>query len=582
MPTDFDINTLLDKYGESGRKQYEELKNLILCNETRQGKFIVFPSEAGFGKSILTNYIIAEYIKNQGERRFLIVKKFKEDVNYCVKYINEECGSETAVGITSDNWAEYQDNLSDISEYQVVVITHKRYNNLSSDDHLRNFFEDNRHTLIIDEQVQTPICSFSTEIYNYALKLLPHQLHKSFIDICEGLFNEITIQSAKPSINNSIIKCNPTIKNVNIIRQFESELGANWESIEPQKRNQLKDIINSIKTLYSSDCLYNNGTISCLDNKVTLWGLHNNIILDANGEIDKRYECSPIINIYSQPKLIDHSRDIIYHINFNTSKTSIRNSANYHEEICKEIMNRKREGDKTLIVVHKEFEDELISSLKKVGFTNISINNEYNQEEIAVAHFGNIIGQNIWRDFNQVWVVANPLYPMETYVLNWAFFSNQQITNDNIEMYRSRGKYAFRDETFEKIKFGCIVSEIYQAIKRINRDGRHRAEIFVVNSDPEVIEELRNQLKGIKFGGSIELNISTRDNAKKGKKSKGEQLADLLRKLEPGTYTKSDICQMKGWKDNGNFSKLLKNKEIISMINAEMIKVHHKTIEKVF
>jgi len=76
-----------------------------------------------------------------------------------------------------------------------------------------------------------------------------------------------------------------------------------------------------------------------------------------------------------------------------------------------------------LVVVHKTNKDVIVENFRRQGFRDIAVGDDYNDQTIAVTHFGNLIEMNHWRDFNQVWIVATNILPMELYATYQHFFS---------------------------------------------------------------------------------------------------------------------------------------------------------------
>jgi hypothetical protein len=310
------------------------------------------------------------------------------------------------------------------------------------------------------------------------------------------------------------------------------------------------------------------------------------IILDANGGMDKRYKYASDIEVdkKSLAKVIDHSNTTVHPILFNSSRSSIDRVIHpYYDKVCGMIVEKHDKGDKTLIVGHNRHERQLLNTLRKHGLNHIGVGDDYEGEDIAVAHFGAIIGQNYWRDFNKVWVVASPNYPMEVYPLYWAFFSKAPIRNHSLKMSGTKGKkgkYQFTNKVFEAIRHGCLVSDVYQAVKRVNREGRNPTDIYVVHADIDVINDVIAQMYNIKVGETFDLDkeLKGREKSENAKVSKNAQLVQLLKSLAPKVYTKKDIYEKLGWKNNGDLSRYLKDKEIVAIRNAGLIDWNDKTV----
>lgn len=568
------------------KKQIEHLAKLITEDQTGKGKFVVLGVEAGAGKSRETDRIIAEYFNNtdpdRWDRKFLIVKRFVEDADNCADDINSFGWNRMiAVSISYGNWKKYQEDLNLLQTYPVVIITHSRYSRLCQNPQLRKYFEQGRNTLILDEQMDIPMFSFSKRTYKEILASLPTHLDSKFIALCDGLFKLIT-ELKQGKVSNSLVKVKAKPDyDTELLREFERDISANWFHFKDEARSKVSNFISFLKALDGKTlCLYNNERLSAFHGNSERWTLENNIILDANAEIDRRYHYAKDIEVIGFPKIFNHSDTVFHPVDFNASKSNIWKTTNYYEEIAKAIEEKHDYMHKTLIVTHKNDESKLISCLKSVGLEDIGRGEKYNGEDIAVAHFGAIIGKNYWREFNQVWVIASPNIPMEIYPLYWCYFAQSTIRNHKLSMLGSPGKYQFKNTIFEDIRFGCMVSEVYQAIKRINREVTMYAEMFVVHGDPAVFDAVMNELKNVKVGEAVQLGIEYKqvDKQSEPKESKASKLATLLRTLPPRRYLKDELYVMLGWNKDGNMSKYLKDKDIIEMEMAGLIEIEHKWI----
>jgi len=563
-------NALLQKFtaqlGNDYLNMIDDLRSYIIDNKTEQSEFVVIPMEAGTGKSIQTDIIIGEHIRRGGGRSFLLVKRFNADVEESVTRINGCVGVQlipAAIGITSENWAKHKDQMGGLLEYQVITITHERYKRLCMDSHIMNYFSSARHTIIIDEGLEMSIYTFSSSDYNYAMDIFPREMHKTIIDVCQGLFNEIE-RCKSLQRGNCIIKCKPQPINEWVLLQFEREVEANLDNIQSNKESGRK-FAYMISVLYSNDSFYSNDRITGYDRNFKRIGLSNNIILDANGNIDNQYHYDSNIRVDKQTPIVDHSNWTLRHVKFNTSASNISKSKNYFDEICKLIAEYKSNESKTLVITQNKHELALKSKLA-----------EYELSDVDVAHFGAIIGKNDWREHNQVWIVANPLIPMEVYPIRWAIATGQDIPEDFIQMVYRDKKFRFVNDDYESMRRGCVIGELYQGIKRVNRDNNQSAEVFIVHSDEDVIRDLEHCMRNIKFGEIIELdNVTTK--GKSTKQTIGKRIADYL-VAHPGKNPKHEICEALGIKPN-HLSKYLKDAHIRRLCDAGILHISHAHIE---
>lgn len=215
------------------KRQIEYLAKLITEDQTGKGKFVVLGVEAGGGKSRETDRIIAEYFKNTDpdklDRKFLIVKRFVEDADNCADDINSYGWNRMiAVSISYGNWKKYQEDLNLLQTYPVVIITHSRYSRLCQNPQLRKYFEQGRNTLILDEQMDIPVFSFSKRTYKEILASMPTHLDPKFIALCDVLFKLITeLKQGKVSNRLVKVKAKPDY-NLELLLEFERDVSANW------------------------------------------------------------------------------------------------------------------------------------------------------------------------------------------------------------------------------------------------------------------------------------------------------------------------------------------------------------------
>ena len=556
----------------------QQLEFRILNDNTGEGKFGVVSIEAGVGKSIQTNRIIMDRILDFTEtpHRYLIVKPFKKDVLDCQKYISIQ-PAKISLGITNENWSEWKKNLDGLESFKVLIITQARYVDLCLDEELKSYFTTGRDTLIIDERVNFPIHTFSEQIYKKAINILPVPLHKSLVEICQPLFNELIRCHQMKNSNNKLIVCEPSI-DIELLKNFVENVLANLTHIDFNERENVKGFLTSLEVLYSSKGLFNNGSISTFNRKYRLWGLRNNIILDANGSIDATYKTPKYISICLDKTIIDHSNSTLTWIDQKTSYSGIRESkSKYFAEIASLLTINIKPSDKALIVIQNEFENDLDRYLREFGFTSIGVADSYNGEKIAINHFGNLIGKNLYSDFSQCWILGTPNIPMHSHVIHWMQYNQSELLDDSVEMARGKKKYSFKEKVFEEIRITHTIGEIYQSLKRVQRNPIPHAKFFVANSDPDVIDGVARLLKNVKRE-TVLLNINS-DNNKKSDTTNNKDLAILsfFKTKDEGVYSKSELCNSAGI-EKAHLSRYWKDAEILKLIEPEIISIGHKSI----
>jgi hypothetical protein len=492
------------------------------------------------------------------------VKRFSDDVDASVMRINglqPESLADVAIGITKDNWSKWRTRLDELVTYPVLVITHERYRRLSVDERIRRYFTRQRHTLVIDEALQVQTCEFSRSVYNKIQSYLEFDMDGHLRVACQGLIDELARLENEPR-GNQLLVCHPP-GDSSAVQEFAKLIEANTSRIN--EVDEVKSFVRGLSVLYSRPCVYNGGRLVTQDDTRQRWGLENNVILDANGQIDYTYELDEHIHIDRQTPIVNHSKWWLYSVTFNSSRSQIRRTVNYFDVVAAEIIKRKRLSDKTLVITSKDQVDEWKRHLSVEG--------------IELAYFGNIIGKNDWRDFTQAWVVVSPNYRMEDYAVRWAAATGRDLVDTDLTMVAKNGALRFTNQEIESIRFSTILGEIYQAVKRVNRENKLDCEVYVVHKDPEIVRQLKKNLQGIKYGGDISIDVQYKNGGKKSSADKrADRLAKHLKSLPRGMYPKTAIRQATKI-DTKNFGTVLKHVKIRQLVEAGMIRIHRTSIE---
>ncbi|MET3208800.1 UNVERIFIED_CONTAM: hypothetical protein ABIC26_001739 [Paenibacillus sp. PvR008] len=619
------------------------MKRRILEGETDPNTFVVIDLEASLGKSMQTNRILKDYIEsyqftgiNYGKpyRKFLLVKRFAKDVEDSEEYIGENIdrlyqgfgdSSERiigkgrhVVGITSESWQKhYRHNLEAVRDSDVLIITHSRYKMLCEDDKLRRWFTEGRHTQIIDERIDFDIVSFSRSEYDSILSVLPHTLHPLLYDATKGLLDQanecerMKTSEGKKLSSRGIIRCHSKIDSLEpiyAIYELYNALDKNKSEIIRNKGlaayNNLMGIVQRLQLFYQNTCYYNYYSLSTYNKMHRLFCLANNVILDANGQIDYLYSVkngNTKFVLDKQSRIIDHSGSTITHITFNTSKTSIHKKLNtetgkneYFEKISNFIKRNFKLGKRYLIVLQKEFvlsdngdESGFIRQLRQAGFTDIAIGDEYNGESISVNWYGNLIGKNTWRDFDCCYLLGTPNPRFESHVIHLCQYTDKHDWRIGLGVVKNGKTKSFKNPDLEKIRQGTIISEMYQTVKRVQRNPKPQAEIYIVTNEEEVFSGVTKQLKHIKIAKPIQLVVD--DFVSKHKlngdvelsteATMTERIMDWLLSQPPGTYLKKDIAKQFNISTT-NFARHF-NKDLIlvqTYIGTKQIRIDYRSI----
>ncbi|MGQ4679432.1 hypothetical protein [Paenibacillus polymyxa] len=405
-----------------------------------------------------------------------------------------------------------------------------------------------------------------------------------------------------------IIRCHPKIDSLEPLYELCNVINKNKEEIIRDNGrsayNNLMGIVQKLELFYKNACYYNYHSLSTYNRNYRLFCLANNIILDANGQIDHLYSVKNgniKFILDKQSRIIDHSGSTITHIKFNTSKTSIHKKLNtetnqneYFEKVSNFIKRNYKFGKRYLIVLQKEFvlsdnsdEGDFIRQLRQVGFTDIAVGDEYNGEAISVNWYGNLIGKNTWRDFDCCYLIGTPNSRFESHVIHLCQYTDKHDWRIGLGVVKNGKTKSFKNPDLEKIRKSTIVSDMYQTVKRVQRNPKPQAEIYIVTSEEEVFSGVAKQLKNVKIAEPIQLTVDdfvSRHELNGASESSNEDtvtemIVDWLLQQPPGTYLKRDIAKQFNIKTK-HFTRYF-NKDLIlvqTYIRAMKIRIQYRSI----
>lgn len=570
-------------YGDLYINKIKELKRVITTQSQKEELFNVFSLEAGLGKSYQTLKIIDETLHNWDNTfSYLIVRRFKSDIEQSVKFLegHNNILRTNVLGITSDNWGEWKIKLDKLKDIRVVLISHQRYINLCLDEQTRHAFMENREVLIIDEKINFPIYTFSKRIYDQVRSLLHTSIQPEYDRVCNKLLMELQKHEVEKRLN-KVIRCEPKIHPATL-ENFKRIIEVNIENERDMKhKNILKHFMEGLEQWYNTKCLYNGGNISTYNRDHRLWGLQNNIILDASASIDGIYNLGKF-NLIGQERIVDHTNSKFTIIDFNSSKSHLRhNEKEFYPEICERIKANHKATDMTLIICHKDNYKTILEQLYKIDVTKIGIGDEYKGEDFAINWFGNLIGKNEYSCFNQCWIIGTPNISYEQYLINYMMYKQSDLGKKSTDILRGR----FKNDEFRAVQTGYITSGIYQSIKRIQRNVKPKGEFFIVNGDQEIISRVLSQIKGAQNTESIKMNFQEESKVEKGN-DKVDEFVKCVNLLMKGKYPKSEIANIIGVRSS-NISRILTDARVKALlpisdngVGLGIIEIHNKYIEK--
>lgn len=479
--------------------QFKDLKEQIY-NPKMWGKelFIVFDYEAGTGKSLFAQRYIGEMTKKQ-QHKVLYVQRFSrdEELNNTADTINDYAGKNVAVAYTSKDYTDKQANQKKLRAInsQVLCITHKMYSQICKGEHKE--LSNNRDILIIDEYPDLV----------EKISISQSDLTRLWFDYGHSEIEKVVTMLRDRLKGDSVLTINHEIK----YHSFESveydyikkAMIHAMDSIEKQEHKAI--LQKCVKLLNNGGYAYEGG-FHTYDDSIDFVMLKNNIILDANAGFDHRYEMSNKFVVRKQEKMFEYANSRVHHIDVNTTKKALSKYVDFAGKVLETVQLEQRKG--VLFVTDKANKDELNDCILR-HYSNVGETIEEIEEtlecKISVDYFGNIIGVNTYRDYETVVIMKTPNYDYLTYVLTGMLYKSK----DGLSVESIR---PFQDDEIETLRKTIVAGEIYQAIKRINRDNSQSAEIFVFSDSQEAVELVVKQLPNVSYTkSSMEVSNKRKD-----------------------------------------------------------------------
>lgn len=495
---------------------FEQLEQQILdIARWNQNKFYVFDHEAGTGKSRFTQGCIGKMTKTK-THKVLYVQKFKKDnelVN-TVERINKYAGEEVAGYYCSDLKREEKKRLQQV---QVLCVTHQMYYQICKGNNLE--LVKGRNILIIDEfpQLFKEVYVTKDDIANLWSKFnrdggyAGKELAQMLLDMLLG-----------EEENNSIKCIDFRLEKYGGLRELLAKIK---DSSYRHNKEELK-VLDKIEILLNQKFFISPNKFISYEKEAKLYKLKNNILLDANGSFDYRYLLSNDFEVMKQEKKFDYSNTEFSHYRVKTTKTELRKiQAKIHEKAVSEV--DWKNTDKILFVTDKNnkelLEKEIIRYLRVYGHSLEKIQENYDKE-ISIDHFGNLIGKNNYRKYDSIVLTKTPNYAYNSYVMDYCYINDDIIDGTIIE--------PFKNKDIEEIRISTLAGEFYQAIKRINRDNKLKANIYLFTDAQDAIEIVRDQLMNVQYKSvEVESDYNT-DNRPKNHLNRVKEI--LLRNKEGG------------------------------------------------
>lgn len=559
-------------------QQKHDLVNDIINGE-HTNHFKVIDLECGTGKTLTTEKALAKMIM-ETDKSALFVRLTKEDCRTSANRINDICKNKCALVFNNDLNKKERDELSShLADYRVVCIAHQKYVNLSRDN--RKAFTKGRDILVIDEfpsdVVSMKIDMEYIDFYKSLFKFDPvlsdryckivkeietcllsrKEVDRAFVKLAEANMRKSVAefkQLMKSSVSQAQLQC----------LLVDKSLPSTYKDDDVKKTVQsLCKQVDNIQQFYGKVCVLANNTIHTSDTRYDRWFLQNNILLDASGCLQSAYELDPkMYRLANLEPVLDHGKWTIYNILVNTTtkgKTQITNFT----EIVNNILSRNEE---CLLVCKKEELDRYECKHK--------------------CYFGNITGSNEFRNLKNVVIAHTPNLDDIQYLVKYLHYNRKEI-QEGVLRGKSTGSgithiWKFNDERFERIREKWAANEIYQAIKRVNRQMEHSTKCFLLCNNQNVVKLVADKLKNCQVkevvGDNFEFEFkpNRRDEYidKLRENSFANKFITLVAELQDGKheellhdeknnigyrYKKKAVCQYLGI-NSTNFSHYIGNK----------------------
>ncbi|KAF1085685.1 hypothetical protein SPSYN_01829 [Sporotomaculum syntrophicum] len=539
------------EFTEKKQKQLEYLQDAII-NGQNKDKFLVIDTEAGLGKSLETEKTLALLYMQNPKIKSIFVQKFKNtDKNFSHKRINKLAGKEIAIAIDASNYKEHKKKLKN---FNVLIITHEKYKVLSKDKKQRKIFSEDRSILIIDEMIDMlEVYLYNKLRFAWFEDCLPRELRPIYNECINELENFLVTNKGKSFFNSKnkdtgkMIKEFKKLIQVNITpeyaKTYRNEIS---ENKTPMKKSDFLNEVHILEQFYKHTSVVDNQNAYTYDSDIQYWMLNNNIILDANGGFQYLYKISDIFEVRRQAKIVDHRNWTLHIADINTTKSKKLKAINFYDQIRKHIEGILKPEDKLFICGSKDDEQYI-----KIEHKNISIN-----------HFLNVIGKNDWKDFNKAYLIHTPNIPFHVFVLRYLYYSKKKMDNrSNWNLVKNGRVMIFKNKDFNKVRIAYLVSELYQTVKRINRNNEYKADVYILNNDSIVIEMLKKQMKNVKsreFDLDIEYKKAPKQNPVE-KENYVDKFIQTLKIIPFGKYKKKYLREKIGCENKSYYSNKVLN-----------------------
>ncbi|WP_431028149.1 hypothetical protein [Lysinibacillus sp. LZ02] len=509
----------LRSYGQSINKLHKKsIYDIVqILHVAYKDKPYLIPLEMGGGKSLIIKIYLREAINtNKNSGAIVVVERVKDAIKL-QDYFNRQSNNDVALAIYGFNPNEcalnknkntnytkciqqiknncpftnscrFHNQLYDMSQYPIIIITTKRLSLLNSSlNNYKDFYVNehkySRELLIIDEK---PLLH---NIYSYTYDtFLNHsnEIREGLEDIfnCENpVLDEFNAAfNIVNSAFNSDEKSRVFLPPLNSAFTFSDEFNKRFSNSFDYSDSvfSLKEFIESIIKYGGHRNNYNSEKCSLTTAHLIKYSVFKNfktIIFDGTALIDmdyihENYHMLDLKPLRQYDSLQFHLQD-----NLSSSKTSLKRVI---KSLCNDVKSVAKSHSNSYIYfpVYKQFYNEIISEFENTQF--------YNQ--IKFASFGSTKGSN---DFNtcDVVVLGGILHKGEDYYIakSHLIYSLNDTSISSLQCSNIKNKRRFNDNKIEVYKIISTLVDYTQEIKRSNQRNNSTAmscNIYIFDNDP--------------------------------------------------------------------------------------------------
>lgn len=577
-------------------EQKKQLEYEIVYGEN-EGHFAVFDIEAGCRKTRTAEQALITLYKTG--KQAIFVRMTDENCRESRDNINRIIGKDIAFAYNNEDVTREQARRIDLTMFPILIITHQKYCVLMVDANKRKAFVKGRTTLVIDEFLSAihPIVLDESEIETYRALfkedyILLRAFEKAMYMATDFLKSWNKMENVRKYV--SLADKSPTKefkKLIELIRanmtnellekhkcriEQSSDSNANIKLLTEIKTVKiLCDKLMEYKQLFGNMCVYIDKKLITTDKRYKYWFLDNNIMLDASGELQIAYSLNKDdFELKHCEKVLNHSKWKIINIPVTTTTSVKEKITNFYDVVNEEI---KKYGDDILVVGKKDEMSMIAVPEKNKGY------------------FGNITGSNAWYDKKNVAIIQTHNLSDVDYILKFLHYSREKL-DENLNLNarcigRSHKKiYEFTDKRLEDIRLYWVASEIYQAVKRVNRNMIYATDVLIFLNNEKIISLVQEQMKNcnlevVNYQKDVFQVVENKQDkyiTELQKNSYATKFIELLADLQNGLHpellddnnriSKKEVRQYLGISTSANFSNnVLRKTEVISYCEVRNI-----------